>query len=314
MADVSHPLAPEAAALLASAAPRPPRRTLTVEQNRNALRRTAEVFGSGARLWSVREDSITGRVARIPVRVYQPGPEPAAVLVFAHGGGWALGDLETHDALCRNLAALSDCAVVSVDYRQPPEHPFPAAIHDVIDVVRALLCDGAGMGLDGVLVAVGGDSAGGNLAAVAAQQLRHHERLVHQLLMMPVLDARTDAWPSYEAYGSGLPLTMQDMMWYFEQYGVQNLNPEAPEISPLRHPDLIGLPSATIITAEADVLRDEAEAYAQRLREADVPVSLRRVTGMFHTFILFADQLAAAREAQEFAAQRLRQAVARKGA
>lgn len=311
MAENPHDLAPEAAALLASAPARPPRHTQSVAENRAALRRTAQLFGPGTELWSVADETVEGRSDGIPVRVYRPGRETALALVFAHGGGWALGDLDTHDALCRNLAFLSGCTVVSVDYRQPPEHPFPAAVHDVVDVVQGLLDNTAGLGLDGALVAIGGDSAGGNLAAVAAQQLRRHERLVHQLLVMPALDARTEVWPSYQLYGTGLPLTREDMLWYLKQYGVQDVDPETPELSPLRQRDLTGLPPATIITAEADVLRDEAEAYAERLREAQVPTSLLRARGMFHTFILFADHLEAAREAQEFAARQLRQAAAR---
>lgn len=300
-------LASEAAQILAEAPPRPERHTLSVEENRQALARSAQALGPGPQLWSVRDRSVEGRDGPIPVRVYCAGPHPRSVLVFAHGGGWVLGDLATHDALCRNLTALTECAVVSVDYRQPPEHVFPAAVHDVVDVVRGLLEDETDLGLTGLPVAVGGDSAGGNLAAVAAQHLRGSDRLVHQLLLVPALDVRPDRWPSYQEYASGLPLTRSDMDWYLEKYlAGRVVDGHDPDLAPLRHTDLSGVPPATIITAECDVLRDEAEYYAARLAEAGVPVEGRRFDGMFHTFMLFGEHLATARDAQVYAAERLR--------
>ncbi|WP_152185144.1 alpha/beta hydrolase [Segeticoccus rhizosphaerae] len=301
-------LSPEAEQVLAQVPPRPERQGLTVEENRQAMLAPARDLGAGPPLWSVRDAEVTGRAGPIPVRVYLPAPEPDSVLVFVHGGGWALGDLETHDALCRSLADLAGCAVVAVDYRQPPEHRFPAAVHDVVDTVRLLLDDEAGLGLDGLPVAVGGDSAGGNLSAVAAQQLRGHERLVHQLLLVPVVDTHPEQWPSYAEFATGLPLTRGDMDWYFEQYLPADVDLDDPELAPLRCADLTGLPPATVITAGSDVLRNEGEAYALRLRQAGVPVEVRRYEGMFHTFLLFGERLSGAREAQSYAAGRLQAA------
>ncbi len=306
MGDDGAVLSPEAVELLAAAPVRPERAELSVEANRSAMREALAPFGPGARLWTVRESQVVGRAGAVPVRVYLPGPRVPGVLVFAHGGGWALGDLDTHDALCRDLAAEAGCAVVAVDYRQPPEHPFPAAVEDVLDVVAALLEDRAGLDLDGIPVAVGGDSAGGNLSAVAAQQLRGRPRLVHQVLLVPVTDARPDEWRSYARFADGPTLTRRDMDWYFEQYLPPSADRDDPLLAPLRADDLTGVAPATVVTAACDVLRDEGEAYAARLRDAGVPVRVHRAEGMFHTFLLCADRLAGAREARAYVVESLR--------
>lgn len=311
MADDSGGLSPEAVELLAAAPARPERAEFPVEENRAAMREALRPFGPGARLWSVRDDEVAGRAGAVPVRVYLPGPAPSGALVFLHGGGWALGDLDTHDALCRHLADEAGCAVVAVDYRQPPEHPFPAAVEDVLDVVGGLLEDRADLGLHGLAVAVGGDSAGGNLAAVAAQQLRGHPRLVHQVLLVPVTDARPDEWGSYARFGDGPALSRRDMDWYYEQYLPHGTDPDDPLLAPLRAPDLTGVAPATVVTAGCDVLRDEGEAYAARLRDAGVPVGVHRAPGMFHTFLLYGDRLAAGRKARGYVVDRLRQSLTR---
>ncbi len=303
-------LSAEAAAVLAAAPERSERNALTVAQNRDALVRATAAFGPGAQLWSVREAQVPGRAGGVPVRVYLPGPHVPGVLVFVHGGGWALGDLDTHDALCRDLADEAGCAVVSVDYRQPPEHPFPAAVEDVLDIVAALLEDRSGLELDGLPVAVGGDSAGGNLSAVAAQQLRGHPRLVHQVLLVPVTDARPDAWGSYARFGDGPALTRRDMDWYFQQYLPPGTDRDDPLLAPLRAADLAGVAPATVVTAGCDVLRDEGEAYAARLRDAGVPTRVHRADGMFHTFLLYGDRLAGATEARGYVVDGLRGAFA----
>ncbi|RIK17146.1 MAG: alpha/beta hydrolase [Acidobacteria bacterium] len=301
-------LSPEAVELLAAAPVRPERAELSVEDNRSAMREALAPFGPGATLWSVRDAQVAGRAGAVPVRAYLPGPRVPGVLVFAHGGGWALGDLDTHDALCRDLADGAGCAVVAVDYRQPPEHPFPAAVEDVLDVVAALLEDRAELNLDGIPVAVGGDSAGGNLVAVGAQQLRGHPRLVHQVLLVPVTDARPDEWESYARFGEGPTLTRRDMDWYFEQYLPPAADRDDPLLAPLRARDLTGVAPATVVTAACDVLRDEGEAYAVRLRDAGVPVRVHRAEGTFHTFLLYGDRLAGAREARRYVVGRLREA------
>lgn len=302
-------LAPEAAALLAGAPPRPERHTQSVEENRHSLRAAAQVFAPGPALYAVEDHTLSTPTGQVPTRIYRAGPAAAApALVYLHGGGWALGDLDTHDSICRNLAQDAGCTVVSVDYRQPPEHRFPAALDDAVGVLQAL-ADGAAadLSIDAQRLAVGGDSAGGNLAAAAAQQVRGRVGLLHQVLFIPAVDARTDRWPSYREFASGTPLTRRDMDWYYDQYSADlGADVEDPRLSPIYAEDLTGLPSATVITAECDPLRDEGEAYARLLEHAGVPVRLRRYDGMFHPFVLYGARLDAAREAQQFAASRLR--------
>lgn len=305
------PLSPEAIQVLEAAPDRPRRHTVTVAENREAFRRQIEVFGPGADVWKVEETRVPCRDGKVPVRIYRTEPRHQPALVYAHGGGWALGDLDTHDALCRELAAGADCAVISVDYRQPPEYPFPYAVQDVVDALNSVVAMADELDIDPTRVAIGGDSAGGNLAAVAAQQSRHQLYPVHQLLIMPAVDTDTEGWPSYREFADGYSLTRNDMLWYFEQYfGGAEVHPADTALAPLRCPDLHGLAPATVITAECDPLRDEGEAYASRLAKAGVAVALRRFQGMFHPFILFGNKLSAAREAQAYAAAQLRLAFA----
>lgn len=305
------PLAPEAAELLASAPARPERWTQSVAGNRRSFHQAARVFAPGPSLHRVVDHTLPTPAGTLPARIYRAGPSTAPGLVYLHGGGWALGDLDTHDSICRNLARDARCTVIAVDYRRPPEHRFPAALEDAIAAVHGVLAVAPELRIDEHRLAIGGDSAGGNLAAATAQSLRDERLLVHQLLLIPALDARIGRWPSYEEFASGTPLTRRDMEWYYEQYrrGPEDLSTD-PRLSPLTAPDLSGLPPATIITAECDPLRDEGEAYAARLDRADVPVSLRRYDGMFHPFVLYGARLAAARQAQRFAAERLKHAFA----
>ncbi|QFG70194.1 alpha/beta hydrolase [Ornithinimicrobium pratense] len=301
------PLAPEAAALLASAPPRPERHTQSVEDNRRSLREAARLFAPGPELPEVRDCALATPVGDIPARIYRSGPGVSAALVYFHGGGWALGDLDTHDSICRNLAHDTVCTVISVDYRQPPEHRFPVALQDAVAAVAAVAEQAPQLQVDRRRLAVGGDSAGGSLAAAAAQQLAAEVELAHQLLLIPALDARLARWPSYEEFASGTPLSRRDMEWYYEQYCPEPALDD-PRLSPLAARDLAGLPPATIVTAECDPLRDEGEAYADLLSRAQVPVELRRYKGMFHPFVLYGARLDAARDAQRYAASRLRKA------
>jgi acetyl esterase len=302
-------LSAEARALLAAAPPRPPRAALSVAENRAGLRDQIPLFGTGPDLFSVREAHVDVGGREVGVRVYRPTGGELPVVVFAHGGGWALGDLDTHDGLCRHLAAAAGAVVMAVDYRRPPEHPFPAAVEDVLGVIRVLPRRAGLLRIVPTRVAVAGDSAGGNLAAVAAQQLPAGS-LVHQALILPTLDTDLDAWDSYRWFATAEGLTRADMDWYFEQYTAgTGADLRDPRLAPYRLGDLTGLPPATILTAECDPLRDEGEAYARRLEAAGVPVLLRRFEGMFHPFYLYRDSLAAAREAQELVGQRLRTAL-----
>jgi acetyl esterase len=245
------------------------------------------------------------------VRVYRPevqGDLPC--LVYFHGGGWALCSIETHDATCRKLANGAGCAVVSVDYRLAPEHRFPAAAEDGYAATRWVADHADALGVDRGRIAVGGDSAGGNLAAVIALMARDRgePRLCHQLLVYPITDHDFETG-SYRDNAAG-PLLTRSMMQSFWNFYVPDGDRSDPYVSPLRADDLSALPPATIVTAEYDPLRDEGEAYAARLREAGVAVTASRYDGMIHGFFGFDEILPAARRAVDDASSALREAFA----
>ena len=213
-------------------ADQPPLDACTVEENRETFRNAIPSFGEPAPLADVHDTVVAGHV---PVRVYRPqanGVLPA--IVHLHGGGWVLGDLDTHDTTCRDLAAGSGCAVVAVDYRLAPEHPFPAALKDAFAAVQAV----GELGLDPDRVAVFGDSAGGGLAAVLARELRDAVR--HQALVYPVCDARVGATESYARHGEGCFMTTGDMRWFVDHYAT-GVDPADPRLSPLAADDLTEL-------------------------------------------------------------------------
>jgi acetyl esterase len=219
----------------------------------------------------------------IPVRLYVPeGKGPFPALLYFHGGGWVLGDFESHDDVTRSLAHRAGVLVVSVHYRRAPEARFPGPLDDCAAALGWTLEEGPGLGIDPSRIAVGGDSAGGNLAAALA--LRSRGRIRFQLLIYPVTDASWDS-ASYREFASGYGLTRANMAWFWESYLAKASDAENPLASPLRSPSLAGLAPAFILTAECDVLRDEGEAYARRLHEAGVPVRCLRVRNMNHGFI-----------------------------
>ena len=228
---------------------------------------------------------IPTRAGRIPGVLLRPQGEIRGLLVYLHGGGWVIGAPADFEALGCALATQSGCAVLLPDYRLAPEHPFPAGLEDAEDALlwadgeRTRLLGGSG----GPLLAAG-DSAGGNLVAVAAQTLRNRVRLAGQALIYPVTDADF-ARPSYAAYGdAGLVLTRRDMEWFLRHYAPPALWTD-PRIAPLRASDLAGLPPATVVLAQCDVLHDEGAAYAARLQSAGIPVTLRDYPGVTHGFI-----------------------------
>ncbi len=230
---------------------------------------------------------IPGPVGEIPVRIYTPqGSGPFPALVFFHGGGWVICNLDTHDGLCRSLANGADCVVVSVDYRLAPEHKFPAAPQDCYAATQWVVENAAQLNVDDSHIAIGGDSAGGNLTAVVAQMARDQggPHLVFQLMIYPATDFRMNT-PSIEENGTGYFLTKDDMIWFTNHY----LNSEEEKTNPLASPmlasDLSGLPPALIITGEYDPLRDEGELYGQKLQEAGVPVTISRYEGVIHGFV-----------------------------
>ncbi|MEV0383517.1 alpha/beta hydrolase [Nonomuraea sp. NPDC050643] len=242
----------------------------------------------------------------VPIRVYRadPGDGPLPVVVYFHGGGWVFGSVRRNDAAGRDLAIRTGAVVVSVDYRLAPEHPFPAAADDAWSVVRDIFARPAFYQSNGH-VAVVGDSAGGNLAAVAAWQARDAGlRLAHQVLVYPVLDVAMDT-PSYAEFAKGFGLDAAEMEWFARQYA-GGADPDDPRLSPLRLPDVSGLAPATVLTAEYDVLRDEGERYARRLAEAGVPAETRRFDGAVHSFFVLPGLFDQAVEAREYVAERLR--------
>jgi acetyl esterase len=226
----------------------------------------------------------------VPARLYVPTGEASGTLVvFFHGGGFVFGSLDSHyDVTCRALSAGAGCHVLSVDYRLAPEHPFPAAVEDADLALGWAAAEAAALGADPHRIVLAGGSAGGNLAAVAA--LRAHDRggprACGQLLFYPVADAPGPT-PSYRDFAEGFYLTQADMAWFWQQYVPDPASGTDPAAAPLRAPDLAGLPPALVITAGHDPLRDEAEAYAARLREAGVPVVLQRYPGTIHGFLAF---------------------------
>jgi len=230
--------------------------------------------------------SIPGPDGEIPVRVYTPkGHGPYPVLVYFHGGGWVIGNIETHDGICRDLCTGASALVISVGYRLAPENKFPAATEDCYAATLWAAKEAASLGGDPNRIAVGGDSSGGNLAAVTALMIRDRggPTLCHQLLVYPVTDHSFNT-PSYEENREGYFLTRELMEWFWEKYLPEGSTGDDPMSSPLRAGDLSGLPSATVLTAEFDPLRDEGELYAERLKEAGVNTQLTRYDGLFHGF------------------------------
>jgi acetyl esterase len=239
--------------------------------------------------------SVTDRIAdtdagAVQVRIYRPAGDDLPVLVYFHGGGWVLGDVDTHDDRARLLCAGTGAVVVSVDYRLAPEDPFPAALEDAHAATRWA----AGMGR----VAVVGDSAGGNLAAAVCLLAREAggPPIVAQALVYPTLDA-TLSLPSVEEFAQGYGMDASTMRWFVEQYLPDPEQRREPLASPLAAADLSGLPPAVVATAEYDILRDEGEAYAERLRSAGVPVTLRRHAGLVHGYLGMAPLIDAAQTA-----------------
>ncbi|MEQ9520742.1 MAG: alpha/beta hydrolase [Parvibaculum sp.] len=236
----------------------------------------------------VEDQVIAGPGGDLPVRLYTPvaaGGGALPALVFFHGGGWVIGDLDTHDALCRTLANESGCKVVAVDYRLAPEHRCPAAAEDAYAAVAWVEEKGSSLGIDVNAIGVAGDSAGGNLAAVVCQMAKAKKgpQIRHQLLIYPVTDTKTDT-ASYQAFGEGFFLEKQTMDWFIDHYVGPDGDPTDPVVAPLNAEDLSGLPEAYVVTAGHDVLKSEGAAYAERLKEAGVAVTYVDCPGMIHGF------------------------------
>jgi acetyl esterase len=237
----------------------------------------------------VRELEIPGPTGEIPARLYLPGTTPEYPLfVYLHGGGWVIGGLDSADNMARFICKHAGCAVLSVDYRLAPEHAFPAALEDAFTAIGWAAEHAAELEADPARLLVGGDSAGGNLAAAAAQMAREKEspKITGQVLFYAAVDGAHLDTPSFKEFGEkSLGLPKEDVEWYLEQYTPEPHDRFDPRVSPLLARDLGGLPPALVVTAEFDVLRDEGEAYAHRLQEAGVKVKLMRCNGMTHGFL-----------------------------
>jgi acetyl esterase len=258
--------------------------------------------------------TITTAQAELPVRIYWPNGyddgAPPPIVVFFHGGGWVLCDLDTHDGQCRSLTNGVGAIVVSVEYRLAPEHGFPAPLDDAYAATVWAHEHAAELGGDATRLAVAGDSAGGNLAAAVAMAARDRggPALRAQLLVYPVIDASFET-ASFRDNAEGYFLTGGHMRWYWDQYVPVVAQRSDPLASPIRAPDLSGLPRAHVVTAEFDPLRDEGEDYARALEAAGVPVTAHRYDGMFHGFFGMGAVLPAARDAMDTACASLRAAL-----
>ncbi len=263
----------------------------TPEQARAQARAEAEVTDSRPPIPMARIEAVEvlGQGGPIPARFYVPAGlpagAPAPLLVYYHGGGWVIGDLDTHDGICRFLAAAAGVTVLSIGYRLAPEHPFPAPVEDAWAGFAWATANAAALGADPERIGVGGDSAGGNLAAVVSLLARAGGGAMPamQLLIYPVTDSAEDP-PSRQLFSEGFLLTKGDMDAFERAYLPPGTDATDPRISILQAPDLTGLPPAYVATAGFDPLRDEGEAYALRLREAGVRVALRRHPGLVHSF------------------------------
>jgi len=234
------------------------------------------------------------------VRIYTPhGDGPFPLIVFFHGSGFVLCSIETHDGMCRNLAAGAGAIVVSVDYRLAPEHKFPAGLDDCVRATRWAAANATTFGADPSRIVVAGDSAGGNLAAVTALRLRDEggPSLRGQMLIYPVLDHYSSVTQSYIDNADGYGLSRDTMIWFWDHYLDDPKDAANPHAAPLRATDLRGLPAAFITSAEYDPLRDEAELYAKRLAEAGTSVEMLRYDGMNHGFLFWVGRVDKATEA-----------------
>jgi len=286
------PLAATARAWLdqIDAAGLPPAHTLPLAQFRQMARAQAAARAAPLPVGRVEDRLLPGPGGPLAVRLYWPdAPAPHRVLVYAHGGGFVRGDLDTHDPVCRDLCATTPCLVVSVDYRLAPEHPFPAALEDCLFATRWAHANAARLQGDASRLLVAGDSAGGKLAAMVCLRAREARDLPiqGQVLFYPVTAHYDPPTPSYLEFAEGHFLTRDTMRWFIDLY----LGPAASPVDafPLAAATLSALPPALVMTAECDPLRDEGRAYAERLRAAGVACEYRCIDGMLHGFMSHAD-------------------------
>lgn len=286
----------------------PPFDAMPIPELRALITSMAAMQGEAETVAQVDNRHIAGPAGAIPVRIYTPaGNGPFPLLVFFHGGGWVFGNLDSHDGPCRALANAVPAVVISVDYRLAPEHPFPAAADDAYAATQWAADHAAALNGEARRLAVAGDSAGGNLAAVVSLMARDRggPKLAQQVLIYPVTNATFDT-VSYLENGNGYFLTRDMMMFFWNQYAASPVARSHAYASPLRAPNVAGVAPAFVLTAGYDPLRDEGEAYAARLRESGVAVQLRRYDDMFHGFFGMASLFPQAKEAVKEVAESLR--------
>lgn len=295
-------LHPDAAAVLAKIreAGVPPWHTLDPVTGREVYRRRAAMF-EGAKLecGSVEDRQIPGPAGDLRLRVYCPPGEPRPIFIYLHGGGWTLGDLDTHDTVCRRISVAADCQVVSVDYRLGPEEPYPAPMDDVVAAVRWIAAHGDELDGDATRLAIGGDSAGANLAAGAVIRLRDEDgpRVALQVLIYGAFQPQFEML-SFHENAEGYFLTTKDVAWFWDNYlGPDPATRRDPYACPATAPDLSGLPPAVVITGDFDPLRDDGDIYAIKLRRAGVPVVAKRFPGMIHGFVALPVEIPSGRQA-----------------
>ncbi|MEW4488714.1 alpha/beta hydrolase [Thalassoglobus sp. JC818] len=293
------PLHPQAEAFLAAVAAqnRPGWEEMTPEEARTVFDGLQEVFGEGADLPVVRDETVG---SGIRVRCYSPSTElPESVVLYFHGGGWVLGDLESHDSLCRNLCAASGVQVVSVDYRRPPEHRYPAAIDDCHEVFKILRSEPGRFGIDPSKIVIAGDSAGGNLAAAVALRAKAEGDIqpAAQVLIYPAIEPNFES-DSYRQFGTGFGLTAANMQWFWNHYlGPEIVLEKFPYAALRGRHSLKGLPETFVVLAEYDVLHSEGQAFASSMISEGSNVQVKAYPGMLHGFVHFAAVFDSSREA-----------------
>jgi acetyl esterase len=313
-AGFAHPRAnelhPQAAEILAAAAQsdRPNAHLLPVEEARRNFDADFAAAGPGDPVHAVSDVRIDVDGGEVPARVYRPADGRLPAVVYFHGGGWLLGSVESHDAVCRALANASGAAVISVGYRRGPEHRFPVAVEDCYAAVRAVVDRAAELGVDPRRLAVAGDSAGGNLATVVALLARDRGQpaLAFQLLVYPV--TTTDLEKGFDRSYEGLFLYYDELQWHQDNYLSSSDNRRSPLVSPLETADLERLPPAMVITAQCDPLHAQGELYARALAGAGVQVEHRHYPGMVHGFFQLPSLFDDGRDAVERAGSALREA------
>lgn len=293
---------------------RPPLQDLPLERARREFALSTEALGGWPQpIGELVDRTVPGPAGSIPVRIYRPqgaAQSPRGILVYFHGGGWVVGDIPSYDKVCRYLAAKSGCILVSVDYRRSPEHRFPAAIDDAMAAFDWVQAHAEALGGDPARVGIGGDSAGGNIAAVVALTARDRPgpKPAFQLLIYPAVDL-SGSFPSHQELGNSYLLTRPMMDWFRAQY----LNSESEiadwRVSPLKAPSLANLPPAYLCTAGFDPLRGEGKAYADRLRAEGTAVTYREFDSLIHGFVGFTGTISAAARAMDEIAQAVKQAL-----